>query len=131
MGTSPLTCTDWELLQDHPHAYGDKSYAVALASSTPGSSPRVWGQVKSLIFGMHSMRIIPTRMGTSCPRVCFCVLIWDHPHAYGDKFFNSSAICNINGSSPRVWGQVLLLQRVFRCTGIIPTRMGTSLYDTV
>ena len=61
---------DWEdglraLKRDHPHAYGDKQYIDWIKSSTGGSSPRVWGQVK-LIDSFGSLdRIIPTRMGTS------------------------------------------------------------------
>ena len=33
--------------EDHPHAYGDKTYFVGKATASLGSSPRVWGQVAS------------------------------------------------------------------------------------
>ena len=30
--------------KDHPHAYGDKFFALYYIHPTAGSSPRVWGQ---------------------------------------------------------------------------------------
>ena len=71
-------------------------------------------------------RIIPTRMGTSwmCPKNTFA--IWDHPHAYGDKWNTSPSCEGLLGSSPRVWGQVVLAYCLVCKHRIIPTRMGTS-----
>ena len=50
----------------------------------------------------------------------------DHPHAYGDKVDALMDNADTLGSSPRVWGQVLILQAVAISPRIIPTRMGTS-----
>ena len=50
--------------KDHPHACGDKHADGDLYYRVAGSSPRVWGQVRGGSFGTHSIRIIPTRMGT-------------------------------------------------------------------
>ena len=50
----------------------------------------------------------------------------DHPHAYGDKSIAHSGYYLIEGSSPRVWGQVSSNYAVSNVDGIIPTRMGTS-----
>ena len=50
---------------DHPHACGDKQ-AVCIATLTRGgSSPCVWGQVKSLRWSIKVIGIIPMRVGTS------------------------------------------------------------------
>ncbi len=49
----------------------------------------------------------------------------DHPHAYGDKTATLSKGGKIQGSSPRVWGQVASYLTHFFGRGIIPTRMGT------
>ena len=65
-------------------------------------------------------------MGTSVPITPVVFMIWDHPHAYGDKARAEERSFPFTGSSPRVWGQVSIgdgLRRPFR---IIPTRMGTS-----
>ncbi len=51
----------------------------------------------------------------------------DHPHAYGDKKFMTNLQKCGRGSSPRVWGQASHTCAAATHTGIIPTRMGTSL----
>ena len=71
--------------QDHPHAYGDKQFLSSRISPTPGSSPRVWGQVCSCVTDCACVRIIPTRMGTSFCKCSKRQVSRDHPHAYGDK----------------------------------------------
>ena len=91
-----------------------------------GSSPRVWGQASAKTLLTCCYRIIPTRMGTSCHRSLNVDIIRDHPHAYGDKQSNGTALNASFGSSPRVWGQEIHIPRAFVAFGIIPTRMGTS-----
>ena len=85
MGTSVDKHVVILVQQDHPHAYGDKVTIFSMKLDTPGSSPRVWGQVCKKLNITVENRIIPTRMGTSAyrrlPRYCQR----DHPHAYGDK----------------------------------------------
>ena len=49
----------------------------------------------------------------------------DHPHAYGDKCNLRRTWHSQNGSSPRVWGQVLPRRARAEALRIIPTRMGT------
>ena len=50
----------------------------------------------------------------------------DHPHAYGDKNKMFGLDIWYQGSSPRVWGQVLISTLLSLYSRIIPTRMGTS-----
>ncbi len=90
-----------------------------------GSSPRVWGQVIKQRAIREFQRIIPTRMGTSVNQVSAYDSNEDHPHAYGDKSKKSGRAEGFTGSSPRVWGQDLLLCVILCFRGIIPTRMGT------
>ena len=126
VGTSSFFCVEVFNCEDHPHACGDKSYAVALASSTPGSSPRVWGQVVDASFDVVPMRIIPTRVGTSFLGKAEKLYITDHPHAYGDKVSIGIRISDKDGSSPRVWGQAEQIDCSDHSPRIIPTRVGTS-----
>jgi len=111
---------------DHPHACGDKTAIALQAWPASGSSPRVWGQVSVMCWKASQSRIIPTRVGTSCPIISFTTVPKDHPHACGDK----RCIYRIHsvpaGSSPRVWGQALSSFRRLRASRIIPTRVGTS-----
>ena len=59
--------------RDHPHAYGDKNGDVVEKSETPGSSPRVWGQVHIRKIRFPVLWIIPTRMGTSSAIIAFLI----------------------------------------------------------
>ena len=126
MGTSVKVGITLPFLQDHPHAYGDKVSITLVSSISPGSSPRVWGQVKAALEARTSGGIIPTRMGTSITLPMSFLIQWDHPHAYGDKTEQYTLIGGAGGSSPRVWGQGSSFFLCFLPFRIIPTRMGTS-----
>ena len=65
-------------------------------------------------------------MGTRGKNAYKCYDLWDHPHAYGDKKKINTVANQIEGSSPRVWGQVLSVESKILFQRIIPTRMGTS-----
>ena len=64
MGTSIGAKDEFISAEDHPHAYGDKSFLISRAQYFPGSSPRVWGQELNVCKNSDIRRIIPTRMGT-------------------------------------------------------------------
>ena len=85
MGTSIVKFANYDICQDHPHAYGDKQISPDLTNYVTGSSPRVWGQAFTQIAGKEVCGIIPTRMGTSCQFFVDFFGYMDHPHAYGDK----------------------------------------------
>ena len=90
-----------------------------------GSSPRVWGQEWVALYDRHTMRIIPTRVGTSKIKFTIFFLNQDHPHACGDKPESHIRTTQQKGSSPRVWGQASALNDGGAERGIIPTRVGT------
>ena len=91
-----------------------------------GSSPRVWGQVIRYLTDSVTLRIIPTRMGTSLLPSKRGTQDEDHPHAYGDKLSGGIATLILLGSSPRVWGQAGAITSLAANFRIIPTRVGTS-----
>ena len=113
--------------QDHPHACGDKTDRPLIRTSREGSSPRVWGQALQLLDRHGEVRIIPTRVGTSSAYPVPLEMVEDHPHACGDKKILYKVLYKVEGSSPRVWGQVYKPDRYCRANGIIPTRVGTRL----
>ena len=127
MGTSFYRLLQRCLQRDHPHAYGDKSSTNPNIGVWCGSSPRVWGQGHIPRPLQRRFRIIPTRMGTRQIEEIFPRSSKDHPHAYGDKLSITWCSLAVIGSSPRVWGQVIMESVKKTYTGIIPTRMGTSL----
>ena len=126
MGTSDGAATGNKSKEDHPHAYGDKLFALKSSILPMGSSPRVWGQVSAAFCVAVNHGIIPTRMGTSRLSPFGAEGSEDHPHAYGDKLVLIYGISLIAGSSPRVWGQVDPSSLASNNGRIIPTRMGTS-----
>ena len=111
--------------EEHPHACGDKIAYILHAWSVMGSSPRVWGQVIPFSSVIPHVRIIPTRVGTSNTGYSFGKHLQDHPHACGDKYLVRLQNEKSRGSSPRVWGQALIVYHLTACAGIIPTRVGT------
>ena len=126
MGTSSCNVFNVDTPTDHPHAYGDKTLMFGFVEVCHGSSPRVWGQVIFSPLATRLARIIPTRMGTRTAQLIPLTLPEDHPHAYGDKYEATYAVLKGEGSSPRVWGQVVYIERTHSHIRIIPTRMGTS-----
>ena len=88
----------------------------------------MWGQ--ELYQNISHLRrgIIPTRVGTRVYRFPLLPECKDHPHACGDKPHSSTLPPFRIGSSPRVWGQDFFDVSFDASYGIIPTRVGTSLY---
>ena len=127
MGTSGVIVLYPAPSEDHPHACGDKAREIALFQYLSGSSPRVWGQVILLLPSCPYVRIIPTRVGTRRTQGDGQFRLQDHPHACGDKRYALIITYLIPGSSPRVWGQVRKHRQKTSQTGIIPTRVGTSI----
>ena len=87
----------------------------------------MWGQVPLLEWKYNLKRIIPTRVGTSCPIISFSTVPKDHPHACGDKSLSAEINRSARGSSPRVWGQAGITPVCATSRRIIPTRVGTSI----
>ena len=126
MGTRIVAVIIYSLLEDHPHACGDKKLSYRFQKKGVGSSPRVWGQVFFKSVKHHLTGIIPTRVGTRSGIVTALKSIEDHPHACGDKLVLIYGISLIIGSSPRVWGQDSVIGNLYCSIRIIPTRVGTS-----
>ena len=129
VGTSPRRVRAEALNRDHPHACGDKLVCLSIRIFSRGSSPRVWGQGKRKPTVFKKWRIIPTRVGTSTLRLVPFLSFQDHPHACGDKLPDEFVLLNDLGSSPRVWGQVVLAYCLVCKHRIIPTRVGTRKYS--
>ena len=85
VGTSNKFCDVLNKIKDHPHACGDKIYITLLRFFDIGSSPCVWGQVRSEYTASTLGRIIPMRVGTSLAQTEGGLSEKDHPHACGDK----------------------------------------------
>ena len=113
VGTSQKSDFKVSPIQDHPHACGDKGTYPRGLFYCLGSSPRVWGQVQLPFSSYVGLRIIPTRVGTSTGIMRVWYKAEDHPHACGDK--TAATVCLLcgKGSSPRVWGQGILISTLY------------------
>ena len=89
----------------------------------------MWGQELFYHKPVLSLRIIPTRVGTSLGQLSHIALYEDHPHACGDKTINRAERGKEKGSSPRVWGQVGDFMNDLIKSRIIPTRVGTRVKE--
>ena len=125
VGTSYVCKQNEGTQQDHPHACGDKLFLTQYQRQQIGSSPRVWGQDAKYSVCCPSVRIIPTRVGTSKHTITLVNGNKDHPHACGDKELFKGDENYHEGSSPRVWGQDANTIRSIGNVRIIPTRVGT------
>ena len=66
------------------------------------------------------------RVGTSDALAIRQLLPRDHPHACGDKVSFALPLASCAGSSPCVWGQVVIYLQYSPSAWIIPMRVGTS-----
>ena len=91
-----------------------------------GSSPRMWG-TPSHMCGYHSMgRFIPTHVGnTDGPRI-FTAQISVHPHACGEHGDGPGHERDQVGSSPRMWGTLLIDLPCEKWPRFIPTHVGNT-----
>ena len=90
----------------------------------------MWGQVAVFVYTQKYKGIIPTRVGTRLLDLLHELFFRDHPHACGDKPLNTIKKRQIVGSSPRVGGQVKVINMRGSKRRIIPTRVGTRLDAT-
>ena len=65
------------------------------------------------------------RVGTSHTDFSASAYLEDHPHACGDKVHCICEAVTSQGSSPCVWGQVILISSFTSRFRIIPMRVGT------
>ena len=105
VGTSKGVMVGNATVRDHPHACGDK--------------------YTQYILNAQSYRIIPMRVGTSHKLSAAFFQGRDHPHACGDKTAIHRPSYPLLGSSPCVWGQVVIVEGCCTISRIIPMRVGT------
>ncbi len=95
------------LVTDHPHACGENETRFQAVASSPGPSPRVWGEPPSAPCGESGERTIPTRVGRTKRTAANQFDCTDHPHACGENTWLKNMGARSAGPSPRVWGEPL------------------------
>ena len=110
----------------HPHACGEHRAMPSMASSSRGSSPRMWGTLPLAGFGIRCTRFIPTHVGNTLRWRRRCLMPAVHPHACGEHRPSKSMGRGRYGSSPRMWGTHLTKDNEPIATRFIPTHVGNT-----
>ena len=109
-----------------PTCVGNRQETRRTATSLP-VHPHVCGeQCTRLLHIGRIPRFIPTCVGNSPPGAECCVSIAVHPHVCGEQGLQTVGRQSSNGSSPRVWGTVVLNQIPAARFRFIPTCVGNS-----
>ncbi len=126
MGNGARIAINLLLQAVHPHAYGERVGSVRTTVGSGGSSPRIWGTGARCGLRFTPRRFIPTHMGNGYCRPSSRKPLAVHPHAYGERMLNVSVRYCERGSSPRIWGTVLLSLLPLFIKRFIPTHMGNG-----
>ena len=113
--------------RDHPRGCGEKSSAVTSLCRPEGSSPRVRGEEASMMILAPGEGIIPAGAGRRYSFQRWLRAHWDHPRGCGEKRCGVKGQFAVEGSSPRVRGEVLERSYFHTVSGIIPAGAGRRL----
>ncbi len=111
----------------HPHACGECFLTTRNPTTSPGSSPRVWGMQGGEGLVARNPRFIPTRVGNAPFRSRRTLPAPVHPHACGECCTGPPREPLRAGSSPRVWGMQNFPSWTSPRSRFIPTRVGNAL----
>src|SRR5699024_2750136 len=111
-------------LSVHPHACGVYRLAGFSSQDSCGSSPRMWGLLVIIMTISMLQRFIHTHVGFTSMLASFILHLSVHPHACGVyrlAGFSSQDSC---GSSPRMWGLLVISMTISMLQRFIPTHVG-------
>ena len=114
------------LLPVHPHACGELIGRVIITCKRYGSSPRLWGTRVKAHEKDINCRFIPTPVGNSTNSGPAGQAFSVHPHACGELPFFILEKPTYIGSSPRLWGTLVLTFADQILIRFIPTPVGNS-----
>ena len=126
VGNSPFPRVMLAYTTVHPHACGELFLSTVILSSSPGSSPRMWGTLLQYHRLKDQPRFIPTHVGNSDCKLRSGRLPPVHPHACGELGFFMVIIYFSGGSSPRMWGTLGEESVSTARNRFIPTHVGNS-----
>ena len=110
----------------HPHVCGERRVIIKAPLAKVGSSPRVWGTLKSVEDLSLCIRFIPTCVGNAGFTMTDPYEYPVHPHVCGERNGAKKSAMMISGSSPRVWGTLFVFARRRWYRRFIPTCVGNA-----
>ena len=117
----------------HPHVCGERRAKRTRVASHVGSSPRVWGTRTLAADEKLPPRFIPTCVGNAAKSAATKTHGAVHPHVCGERIWRNAPARAICGSSPRVWGTLVITHIPASKARFIPTCVGnsTSTYNSL
>ncbi len=109
VGNTCSTARKEPFMAVHPHACGEHKYCNDISPRYDGSSPRMWGTQAYRLIPTVIPRFIPTHVGNTVPRKSPSGWRTVHPHACGEHRRHPAWHRHRHGSSPRMWGTLLLV----------------------
>ena len=116
------------ICRDHPRGCGDKSYYNRCPKVSTGSPPRMRGQAIIPTSKNDQGGITPADAGTSFVSSLGTLSPEDHPRGCGDKVVIFRTAITVQGSPPRMRGQVTKMVQAASQARITPADAGTSLH---
>ena len=110
----------------HPHGCGERSRLLRNPLAERGSSPRVWGTRRRGVISTIRPRFIPTGVGNASSRRAVAASMPVHPHGCGERGNIWNSLPPAAGSSPRVWGTLMLTIYHRNGARFIPTGVGNA-----
>jgi len=108
----------------HPHVCGEHELITDKRGVNRGSSPRVWGTCIRDLRDPQDDRFIPTCVGNIYVIGIGRGELSVHPHVCGEHVVNVFVILSDFGSSPRVWGTCIPINKNRDVLRFIPTCVG-------
>ena len=90
---------------DHPRACGENFNSSKLIAAAVGSPPRMRGKLYFSNSEESGVRITPAHAGKTCPPLCRCCGLSDHPRACGENSPWLNPTPTDCGSPPRMRGK--------------------------
>ena len=110
----------------HPRACGENHGPACRSRANLGSSPRVRGKLSRCGPSWRARRLIPARAGKTISDGLTAQVAGAHPRACGENLSWPSVMRGMMGSSPRVRGKRVGVERSVHGDGLIPARAGKT-----
>ncbi len=99
---------------------------VCSSACWSGSSPRLWGTHVGISLALVLSRFIPTPVGNTRRPGARLKMFPVHPHACGEHTCLTGLNIRKSGSSPRLWGTLIVMSSALIGGRFIPTPVGNT-----
>ena len=127
VGNSGLSFSTFRRSRVHPRVCGELGCNESPHGNFDGSSPRVWGTLKTISGTASGYRFIPACVGNSVVQFLTGQKFSVHPRVCGELACSGTGPFWSTGSSPRVWGTPFDIPRLMCWNRFIPACVGNSM----